>query len=89
MLAIDWLICPLFIFVILDYAIEGTPASLLSSSDCHFIYRSGSDKDGKLNSPRYPSSYPNDITCTYEMIAQPHEFIMISFDTFNVEAGER
>ncbi|XP_067947352.1 zinc metalloproteinase nas-39-like [Watersipora subatra] len=69
---------------IIDYAIEGTPASILSDSECHFIYRSSSVKQGKLNSPRYPTEYPNNIACTYELIAEKNEFIMISFDTFNV-----
>lgn len=68
-----------------DYAIEGTPATLASNSECHFLYLSSSQKSGKLNSPRYPSDYPNDIVCKYELVAQPYEFIMISFDTFNVE----
>lgn len=71
--------------MISDYAIEGTPATMSSKSDCHFIYRSTSSKTGKINSPRYPSAYPNSITCIYEFISSGKEFIMLSFDTFDVE----
>ena len=71
--------------MIVDYAIEGTPATHPSSSDCHFIYRSSSLKLGRINSPRYPSAYPNDVICTYELVAERHEFIMISFEKFDVE----
>ncbi|XP_067945830.1 suppressor of lurcher protein 1-like isoform X2 [Watersipora subatra] len=69
------------------YGIGGTPASIASEAPCYFSYRSSSLKNGTINSPRYPDTYPRDITCTYELIAERNEFIMIAFKSFNVSSS--
>lgn len=67
-----------------DYAIPGTPASLVDSRLCHFQYYSSTAREGMFNSPRHPSSYPPDMNCTYEFFGEPNQQVRIIFIQFDV-----
>lgn len=65
-----------------DYAIPGTP---ISKSACHFRYKSSSARVGWFNSPRYPSRYPPNTNCTYELHGRSDEWIRLSFKKFDLD----
>ncbi|CAD5110677.1 DgyrCDS52 [Dimorphilus gyrociliatus] len=65
-----------------DYAIPGKP---LSKSVCHFRYSSRSARVGRFNSPRFPSRYPPNTKCTYELLGRSDEWIRLSFKKFDLD----
>lgn len=69
---------------IAEYKIPGTASPL---GACDFTYLSTSQKNGEFNSPRYPSRYPSNITCTYNFEAAPNESTKLYFDQFKVRAN--
>uniref|UniRef100_A0A8D8LJ60 Cubilin n=3 Tax=Cacopsylla melanoneura TaxID=428564 RepID=A0A8D8LJ60_9HEMI len=66
-----------------EYKVPGTAAP---DGACNFTYRSSSKKKGEFNSPRYPSNYPSNLTCTYNFLATPNEQVTIIFDQFKIRA---
>lgn len=74
----NWLIC-------LEYRIPGTESP--TAGVCNFTYLSTSKKKGEFNSPRFPSRYPSNITCTYNFVAAANENTKIYFDQFKVMAA--
>ncbi|KAI5755333.1 hypothetical protein M8J77_016053 [Diaphorina citri] len=66
-----------------EYKVPGTAAP---NGSCNFTYRSSSKKKGEFNSPRYPSNYPSNLTCTYNFLATPNEQVTIIFDQFKIRA---
>lgn len=71
-------------WLLLEYLIPGTASPL---GGCNFTYLSTSKKRGEFNSPRYPSRYPSNITCTYNFLAAPNEQTKLYFDQFKVRAN--
>jgi len=77
----------MWLCVLVDYAIPGTPAAA-TSSECSFVYRSSSgSKVGAFLSPRHPSYYPDRTVCDYKFIGMPNEQVRITFENFKVENG--
>lgn len=69
----------------LEYRIPGTPAP---DHSCQFTYRSRSSKMGEFNSPRYPSNYPSNTTCTYSFVGETNEQVRIVFDQFKIKSDK-
>lgn len=73
-----------FLFVT-EYRIPGTESP--TAGLCNFTYLSTSKKKGDFNSPRFPSRYPSNMTCTYNFVAAANENTKIYFDQFKVKAA--
>lgn len=57
----------------------------LQPGGCNFLYKSSSEKkSGNFMSSRYPSSYPAQITCSYEFRPAPDEQVMLFFQSFRL-----
>ncbi|GMS99741.1 hypothetical protein PENTCL1PPCAC_21916, partial [Pristionchus entomophagus] len=67
-----------------DFGIPGEPVA--DSNVCAFRFRS---KTGFFNSPRYPANYPLDTNCTYDIIGQPGQMILIHFEQFALEPDDK
>uniref|UniRef100_A0A8R1U2C0 CUB domain-containing protein n=1 Tax=Pristionchus pacificus TaxID=54126 RepID=A0A8R1U2C0_PRIPA len=67
-----------------DFGIPGEPVA--DSNVCNFRFRS---KTGFFNSPRYPANYPLDTNCTYEIIGQEGQMILIHFEQFALEPDDK
>ncbi|GMR52605.1 hypothetical protein PMAYCL1PPCAC_22800, partial [Pristionchus mayeri] len=67
-----------------DFGIPGEPVA--DSNVCAFRFRS---KTGFFNSPRYPANYPLDTNCTYDIIGEPGQMILIHFEQFALEPDDK
>uniref|UniRef100_A0A0N5B9P2 CUB domain-containing protein n=1 Tax=Strongyloides papillosus TaxID=174720 RepID=A0A0N5B9P2_STREA len=62
-----------------DFGVPGEAVG--DSNKCLFRFK---DKKGSFNSPRFPSNYPLDTTCTYLIEGNPGDQIIINFDAFKL-----
>ncbi|PAV59672.1 hypothetical protein WR25_21263 isoform C [Diploscapter pachys] len=60
-----------------DFGIDGE--ELGHSNECMFRFTGSA---GFFNSPRYPANYPLDANCTYLIVGQPKQEILIYFEQF-------
>ncbi|CAB3410749.1 unnamed protein product [Caenorhabditis bovis] len=60
-----------------DFGVTGE--SLGTSNECKFLFSSST---GFFNSPRYPANYPLDTNCTYYIVGQPGQEIVLHFEQF-------
>lgn len=66
-----------------DYRL-GTDGTI-QPGGCNFLYKSTSEKkSGNFMSSRYPSSYPAQITCSYEFRPLEDEQVMLIFQSFRL-----
>lgn len=59
--------------------------SITASSTCSFEYNAN---QGQLNSPNYPSHYPNNAACSWKITishSNDDDHIVISFESLDVE----
>ncbi|XP_067675721.1 dorsal-ventral patterning tolloid-like protein 1 isoform X1 [Haliotis asinina] len=68
-----------------DYAIPGTP---ISEGQCKFLYDDTSGPSGTFNTPRHPGNYPTDLTCEYIFRPGHDVIVLISFDSFDLDARQ-
>lgn len=66
---------------IVDFRIPGIQAS---STSCNYTYKSDNLKSGYFNSPRHPSWYINDMTCSYSFMTKSDEALLLQFTTFKM-----
>ncbi|XP_031770517.1 suppressor of lurcher protein 1-like [Galleria mellonella] len=57
---------------------------------CDYVFNSQPNRPahGRLYSPRYPSSYPSNIRCTYHFSARQHERIKLVFEESFLQKGD-
>lgn len=66
-----------------DYRLGADGA--LQPGGCNFLYKSTNEKkSGNFQSSRYPSSYPAQITCSYEFRPAEDEQVMLVFQSFRL-----
>jgi hypothetical protein len=52
--------------------------------DCSKTFNSIDQSDGIIASPCYPSNYPNETVCKYELIGRTNERIQLNFIDFSL-----
>ena len=58
----------------------------MSSVNCSQSFHSKIHKTGYIQSPNYPSEYPNKLFCIYEFFGDTNEHVIISVEDFELEA---
>ncbi|KPJ07644.1 Deleted in malignant brain tumors 1 protein [Papilio machaon] len=60
------------------------------STECDYQFsRSGSRPvHGRLYSPRYPSSYPNNVRCSYHFHGRPKDRVKVVFEEVSLQKGD-
>ncbi|KAL1491555.1 hypothetical protein ABEB36_012134 [Hypothenemus hampei] len=77
-------------FSFIDKRLFRTDGILLLNTMCDYQFLSGNENptQGKFYSPRYPSSYPKNIGCTYRFRARYKERIRIVFEEVFLQRGD-
>jgi len=52
---------------------------------CKFTYRSSAGRNGTITSPNYPGLYPRKTRCTYVLVLEPQQRVIVTFRRFDVE----
>ncbi|KAK1116353.1 low choriolytic enzyme-like [Acipenser oxyrinchus oxyrinchus] len=45
--------------------------------------------EGNITSPNYPFNYPNNMDCTWTLLAYEDEIIQITFISFDLQTGDQ
>ncbi|CAH0723621.1 unnamed protein product, partial [Brenthis ino] len=62
----------------------------VSDTLCDYVFTSQQNRPahGRLYSPRYPSSYPSNVRCSYHFNARKHEKIKLIFEESYLQKGD-
>ncbi|XP_073459947.1 astacin-like metalloendopeptidase [Aquarana catesbeiana] len=75
-------------FMLLEYITDPSTLSSFNGSYSSVTYGGTfTTNGGTVVSPNYPSSYPNNVNCTYIIIAPPQNQVMLTFSDFGLESS--
>ena len=76
----------IFYLCMAEYKIPGSAAP---DGRCIFTYQSSSQKRGSFNSPRHPSNYPSNTTCSFSFFPLHDELVEVVFISFKIRNAEK
>ncbi|XP_055842375.1 cubilin homolog isoform X2 [Episyrphus balteatus] len=69
----------------INYSSKGGTFKLSYGTICEYTFE---DPTGTITSPNYPSLYPSDEICIYEIIGEAHQIVSLEFEVMDLESHE-
>ena len=71
----------------LEFGIVGT--RVFPNRTCLLLYSSKLQKNGNINSPRYPQNYPLNTECVYIFEILPDERLLLTFEDLKIASQNK
>ena len=68
-----------------NHVLDHKPAWLcIDTPRCDYVYKAEVQRSGAFQSPDYPESYPNSLTCRFRFIGESADRVQLRFTHFNL-----
>ncbi|XP_055914618.1 cubilin homolog isoform X2 [Eupeodes corollae] len=69
----------------INYYSSGGTFKIAYGTICEYTFE---NPTGTITSPNYPSLYPSNEVCVYEIIGEPHQVVSLEFEDMDIESHE-